>query len=210
MKAKIILLVAAASLLGAFFVKASVTGVTDWGTSSGINCSVQLWDSSGDIVITGDVTGLGRMWGTITTSDTQDPTLSIANSIDNDSSFAWTAYIVNVSMYNPFTILSASASVPPSSDWTATITPPVYVGGGVYTGVIDYQGGTPVAIAPGPYSELDFSYQVQFTGATSYSLTESVIPVPEPATFSLLAAGGLLLVGGKVARRRQGKLRVSA
>ena len=147
------------------------------------------------------------MAGTITTSDALDPTLTIANAIDNDSSFAWTAYIVNVSMGNSFMILSASVNAPPG--WTASITQPGAPVGGIYTGTIDYVGGTPVAVAPASNSELDFTYQVMFSGSTSYSLTESVTPVPEPATLGLLALGGLALGGTALARRRRGKPRAA-
>ena len=203
MNAKTFSLTVAASLLGLTLANASVTGVSNWGYSGGIYCYTPLWDSTGNIGIDGYQTGPAQMGGTITTSDALDPTLTIANAIDNDSSFAWTEYLVSVSMNTSFTILSAGVSVP--SGWTAGITQPGAPVGGIYTGTIDYLGGTPVAIAPAPNSELDFTYQVMFSGATSYSLTESVTPVPEPASFSLLVLGGRAL-----ARHRQGKPRTAA
>ncbi|MGA3284071.1 MAG: PEP-CTERM sorting domain-containing protein [Verrucomicrobiota bacterium] len=200
MKMKSFSLVVAASLLGWSLGNASVTGVPDWGYSGGIYCYAPIWDSTGNIAIDGYQTGPGEMGGTITTSDAEDPTLTIANTIDNDSTFVWTEYIVNVSMNTSFSILSAAATAPPS--WTANITQPGLPVAGIYTGTIDYLAGTPVAIAPDPNSELDFSYQVHFSGATEYSLTESVIPVPEPGTLGLLMVGGLLLGGRAMARRR--------
>ncbi len=201
-------LVVAANLLGWSIGNASVTGVTDWNYSGGIYCYAPLWDSTGNIGIDGYQSGAGQMGGTITTSNPVDPTLTIANAIDNDSAFAWTEYIVNVSMNTSFTILAAAATAPPG--WAADITQPGAPVSGIYTGTIDYLGGTPVAIAPALNSELDFTYQIMFSGATSYSLTESVTPVPEPASFSLLALGGLVLGGRALARRRPGKPRTAA
>jgi len=200
MNVKILYFVVAAGLFGWSLANASVTGVTDWNYSGAIYCYSPLWDSTGNIGIEGYQSGAAQMSGTITTSDPLDPTLTIATSIDNDSSFAWTGYIVNVSLGTSFTILSASVSAPPG--WTASVTQPGAPVAGIYTGTINYVGGTPVAIAPASDSELDFTYQVMFSGSTSYSLTESVTPVPEPAAFGLLVLGGLLLGGKVVARRR--------
>lgn len=208
MNVKSFYFVVAAGLFGWSVANASVTGVTDWNYSGGIYCYNPLWDSTGDIAIDGHQSGAGQMGGTITTSDPLDPTLTIANTIDNDSSFAWTGYIVNVSMGTSFIILSANVTAPPG--WTASITQPGAPVAGIYTGTINYLGGTPVAIAPAANSELDFTYQVAFSGSTSYSLTESVTPVPEPATLSLLALGGLLLGGKAAARRRHSKWRTAA
>jgi len=201
-------LAVAAGVLGWSLANASVTGVTDWNYSGAIYCYSPLWDSTGNIGIEGYQSGPAQMSGTITTSDPTDPTLTIANAIDNDSSFPWSGYIVNVSMGTSFTILSAGVTAPPG--WTASITQPGAPVAGVYTGMISYLGGTPVAIAPAANSELDFTYQVTFSGSTSYSLTESVTPVPEPAALSLLALGGLLLGGKAVARRRHSKPHTAA
>ncbi|HTQ52648.1 MAG TPA: hypothetical protein VMJ12_18210 [Candidatus Acidoferrales bacterium] len=191
MNAKGLYFTVAAGLFGWSLANASVTGVTDWNYSGAIYCYSPLWDSTGNIGIEGYQSGPAQMSGTITTSDPQDPTLTIANTIDNDSAFPWTGYIVNVSMGTSFTILSANVTAPPG--WTASITQPGAPVAGIYTGTINYVGGIPVAVAPASNSELDFAYQVMFSGSTSYSLTESVTPVPEPVTFGLLALGGLLL-----------------
>jgi hypothetical protein len=142
---------------------------------------------------------------TILTDTTTDPILTVNDSINNTSSFAWTEYIVSVVMNQTFSINSAGVIAP--SGWTANITAPsgpdIH---GNYTGTINYSGGTPVAIN----GTLDFGYVIQFSGFTQYSLTESVNAVPEPTVFTLLISGGLLLGGLMVAKRRQAKLCVRA
>ena len=49
---------------------------------------------------------------TILTDSTTDPTLTINNSINNTSSFAWTEYVVNVAMNQSFSIDSAECQCP--------------------------------------------------------------------------------------------------
>jgi hypothetical protein len=150
------------------------------------------------------------MGGTITTSDPLDPTLTINNSINNDSGFAWTGYNVQVFLNTNFSISFPAVPVSNPSGWSASVVTAVHFdsGSGLWTGTIDYVGGTPVSpVNSDPNNEFDFAYKVTFSGLTSYSLTESVTPVPEPGTFSLLMVGGLLLGGRVVARRRQEKLR---
>ena len=130
---------------------------------------------------------------TITTDTPSDPTLTINNSINNTSSFAWTEYIVNVAMNQAFSIDSAGVIAP--SGWTANITQPGAPVGGVFTGTIDYLGGTPVSIFPDSNSTLNFGYQITFAGATQYSLTQTANPVSEPGAFALLMFGMLLFSG---------------
>lgn len=136
---------------------------------------------------------------TITADTVNDPTLTINNSINNTSSFAWTAYVVNVAMDQSFTINSAGVVAP--SGWSASISQPTGPVSGMYTGTIDYTGGTPVTIYPALDSTLDFGYQVTFSGSTQYSLTESANPVPEPGVLSLLAFAGLLFGAWKATHR---------
>jgi len=207
MKMKSFSLIVAGSLLGWSVGNASVTDVTDPGWSGGLYCyfPLALVDNSGDLTMGATETGSGRAWATILTSSASDPTLSINNTVDNDSAFAWTEYIVNVSLNTNFTILSAAATAPPG--WTANITQPGAPVGGIYTGTIDYLGGTPVANItdadnPPPDSQLIFAYQIRFSGLTQYSLTESVMPVPEPGTLGFLMVGGLLLRERIISRRR--------
>ena len=61
-----------------------------------------------------------------------DPTVTMRNTIDNDTGFSWTGYHVNVFMDNPFTVSAATIYTPATSEpgWTGSITvsPAVLVG----------------------------------------------------------------------------------
>ena len=210
MNIKSVSFVAALSLSAVSLANASVT-VSDAGWNGGIYCYLPLTlvDSAGSIGMSADQTGGGQAWADITASDTIDPTLSINNSINNDTSFVWTEYVVNVMLNANFTIVSANTGVTSPPGWTANVTQPVPVGGGNYAGTIDYLAGTPVAISPDANSTFDFYYQITFSGLTQYTLTQTLMPVPEPGTFSLLLVGGLLLAGRVIAKRRQRTLRVA-
>jgi hypothetical protein len=205
MSKKAFLLVVSISFLGWFASNASVTSVGATGWTGGIYCyqPVLQSDSSGQSATMSGYqsSSSGSMDLNIAANSTTDPTLSIGSSINNTSSFAWTEYIVNLSMNQGFSINSANVTLP--IGWTANITAPTGPDiNGNYNGSIDYLGGSAVAVS----GTLDFNYVVQFTGSTSYNLTESVTAVPEPGVFSLLMSGGLLLGGLMLARRRQAKL----
>jgi hypothetical protein len=210
-----VLLIALASFLGWSISHASVTNIVAWSYSGGIYCyqPVLSTDGSGDQSVSLDGyqwTDWGTMGLTIQTSSASDPTLTIENSIDNESPFAWTEYIVNVAMSQSFSISNAVVNLP--SGWSENVTQPILQGGN-YVGTIDYfvtGGGTPVAIYPGANSTLDYSYQITFSGSTSYSFTESAMAVPEPSGLGFLMAGGLLVGGMAIVKRRQAKLLVKA
>ena len=204
-----ILLVASASLLGWSLSQASITSVPSWNYSGGFYCYAPVFTSSDQTVdLTGHQSSFGGMGLTILTDTPADPTLTVNNAINNTSSFAWTEYIVNVAMNQSFVINSAGVVAP--GGWTAAITQPGAPVAGIYTGTIDYLGGTPVSIYPLLNSTLNFGYQVTFSGSTSYSLTESVNPVPEPGMWSFLVAGMLLVGGWPLAQRRQVRLQTVA
>jgi hypothetical protein len=203
---KKILLIISVALLGGSISQASVTSIPTWNYSGGFYCyQPALTTDSGtgaqSVEVSGWQSSFGAMDMSILTSSTTDPTLTINNSINNTSSFAWTEYVVTVAMNQSFSINSAGVVAP--GGWTATITAPSGPISGIYTGTIDYVGGTPVAIYPGANSILDFGYQVTFSGSTSYSLTESANPVPEPSTLDFLLIGGTLTGGWLVAKRRR-------
>jgi hypothetical protein len=201
---KKILLVASAILLGWSPSQASVTGVPTWSYSGGLYCYAPVFTTADQsVAVSGYQSGFGTMGLTILTDTPTDPTLTVNNSINNTSSFAWTEFVVSVAMNQSFSINSAGVVAP--GGWTANITQPGAPVSGIYTGTIDYLGGTPVSIYPALNSALDFGYQVTFSGSTSYSLTQSANPVPEPGAVGFLLAGALLMGGWARSHRRQAK-----
>ena len=187
--------------------KANITSATFQSDNDGaiINCPVYTWSgnvSDLSVPISGE-----QRWepahvvGTIDTTDaTGDPTLTLSSSINNDTTFAWTAYIVNVYMNTTFVLSGAGVTVP--GDWATAVTQPNW-NGSQYEGQLYFTAGTPVT----PGGNLDFAYTISFSGATSYSFTQEMIPVPEPGTVGFLAAGGLLLGGLATIRLRRNHLR---
>ena len=143
-------------------------------------------------------------------SDPSDPILTISASVNNDSSFVWTGYILSLQMNQTFSINVASVTTP--AGWSEDITQPSGPdGSGNYTGSIDYfvtAGGTPVAIAPAQDSTFNFGYTIEFGGTTSYSLTQTATPVPEPNAMSFLFAGCLLIASRMLPKYEKAKARV--
>src|SRR5689334_84896 len=135
-----ILLVASASFLSWSISQASITGAGPWSYGGGVYCYGNLDVPSQTVSWTGSQSSSsGDMSVVLDASSTYDPTLTIGNSINNTSSFAWTEYIVSVAMNQSFTINSASVTVP--AGWTANITAPsgpdIH---GNWNGTIDYLG----------------------------------------------------------------------
>ena len=164
-----------------------------------VKCAVSdlILSNSGDYSTT--ITGTqcwtpGHVIGDVTTDSDSDPTLILTNLINNDTSFAWTAYDVTVSMANTFTLSNATPLLP--NTWTVATIQPVLIGG-QYVGHINFSDVPPVAIG----DNFEFQYFLSFGGATSYSFTQTMEPVPEPLTFALLGAAVL----GLIAFRRQWK-----
>ena len=133
-------------------------------------------------------------------TDSLDPTLKISNSIENDTSFAWDKFTVNLTMAVPFTLTNVTVTVPGtwsvvSFDQTANLI------GGNYVATVVYDTGP--AIPNDGISTIDFGYWVQFSGSPSYILTQEMIPVPEPSSLALVAIGGLFLARFTLRRGRK-------
>jgi hypothetical protein len=184
---------------------ASITDVRIADDNDGaIHCTAP-WSLSNpeSLTISGNqLWGPGHMVGTITTDDPNDPNLTIHNTIDNDTGFAWTGFIVNVYMPVAFTVSNIIAYDP--NDWTGTLTMAPTSGTWMidgnprtaYKATITYTGGT--AVQPDTDS-FEFGYKIKFSGATSYDFCQEMTPIPEPVTLALLGFGA----AGLISRRRR-------
>jgi hypothetical protein len=181
---------------------ATVTGEDCWAGSGGaLQNSTWDWNAANNTLSIGAYQYLepGAMLGTFTTSGGTDPTVTLENSVNNDTGFAWTAYDANVYLNTNFTLANPVVygdTTEPGWSGVITVSPADLVASGPYTGQYEaeavFSGGPPIPIG----GLLDFSYQMSFTGGVSF--TEQLIPVPEPGTL-VLVLGGLI---GLVAMRR--------
>src|SRR5579862_2841127 len=116
-----ILLIASATFLSWSISQASITSAGPWSYGGGVYCYGSLDVPSQTVSWTGSQnSSSGDMSVWLNASSTTDPILTIGNSINNTSSFAWTQYIVSVAMNQTFSINSASVTVP--AGWSAIIT----------------------------------------------------------------------------------------
>jgi hypothetical protein len=183
---------------------ADITGVTGADDGDGVVTCVTAFDELSDTLSvdgTHNELDAGHVLGVITTNTAEDPTLTITNTIDNETGLAWIGYHVNVSMDHVFTLSNAVVSIP--GDWTAVITSQPVLVGSLYVGQLDYTGGTLVKSSPPEAlpDTLAFGYKISFTGKLSYNYCQEMIPVsvPEPATLVLVTCG---VVGLFALRRR--------
>ncbi|MFO1477307.1 MAG: hypothetical protein U1F98_11710 [Verrucomicrobiota bacterium] len=172
--------------------RAEITGVQC--TSDSYLQSHYYWNYADAISMTADQYSAATMQGTIWTDSPEDPTLTIGLTINNDTGFPWTAYHINVSMSQVFTISSPTVANP---GWTAVIQQQPVWNGSTYLGQLEFTGGSPVGLD----QLLSLSYQITFTGATQYAFGQELIPVPEPSPASLLALAGLLLFAHPIRAR---------
>jgi len=183
-----------AILLSSSISFANITDLTYASDGDGAFVCSNYWWSGSSASLTCPVSGSqywgpGHLLGSVTTDSPDDPTLTIASAVDNDTAFAWTAYFVNVYMNTPFALSNVVVTAP--GDWSVvSVTQPVLVGTN-YVGSMEFDTGTP--IPNGGVGELGFSYQMQFGSSTHYSFTQEMIPVPEPGAMGLVAVGGVLL-----------------
>jgi hypothetical protein len=183
-------------------------------TTSNANITNAWWHPDGDsMIVCTNWTYSGStlsMWGTqygnpahmlgwMDATDPLDPTLTLGNSVNNDSGLTWLGYQVNVIMSIPFSFTTPGPTVnnPPASDWyiAGVVTPVLQVGGpyvGLYEGTLFFNAGTPVGIG----DELDYLYSISFAGSTHYSFTQEAFAyetmVPEPSALVLGGLGGLM------------------
>jgi hypothetical protein len=180
-------LVGLAAALAVTPARASITNVTC--ASEGEVWAVYTYDQYDHLSFYAhQYDGAARMTGSIFTDSAVDPTLIINATIDNDTSFPWTGYHINVFMNQMFSISSPTVLNP---GWTANITSQPLWNGANYAGQVDYYGGNPVGIG----QILSFGYRITFDGALQYNFGQELMPVPEPGSAGLFVAGALLFAG---------------
>ena len=176
---------------------ASITGVNLASDGDGAIICDTAWDQAELVNVIGNqYWGPGHIEGTILASSPADPNLILHNVIDNDTTFAWTSYQVNVYLPVDFSVSTIIAYDPAGSSG-ALVQAPTYgtwdIDGtsvDAYKATILYTPGTPVAVG----GAFEYRYKLTFEGATSYQFTQEMIPLPEPATMALLALGGLAML----------------
>jgi hypothetical protein len=195
MKMRITVLAVLTTVLFCSPSRAMITNAWWWDDGDGaLVCSTTNWNAgTGVLSMAGDqYWGPGHMVGWVQTTGPTDPTLTLASDIENDTNFAWTAYIVNVYMSNTFTLSNFQVITP--GDWSVVsvspLTPTNGLGSYVVSTLLDT--GAPIPVG----NDIAFQYQLSFSGASNFHFTQEVIPVPEPETFALVAlTGGLLVLG---------------
>lgn len=198
---KAIIYLAALAALSSFSAKASITNVVAWGDYNNVDCYLYTWtpiDST--LTMYSDQYGDGTVSGKIQTDTPTDPSLTLANTINNDTVFPWTSYDVDVYMNQSFSILSPTLIGPiySAGNWgVQSYTPSATWNGSQWVGHLVLGGATPIPVA----GVLSFSYTISFIGSVNF--TEVLTPVPEPNSLGLLLSGASLLGGFTVLRSRR-------
>jgi len=185
--------------------RANITNMTYASDGDGaFVCNPWSWNGNASAVpvnVYGDqYSAPGHLILNVLTTDAEDPTLKIDNSIDNDTGFAWTQFTVNLTMAVPFTVTNVFVSTP--ADWnTISFDQAAVFTGSNYLATVIYDTGAPITTNGG----IEFGYWVKFSGSPAYTITQEMIPVPEPGTLALAGMGMLLIV--RVVRHRRGASR---
>jgi len=150
----------------------------DWDYSDGLFWMMERW-----------IGGFGTSASIrheIDVSDRRSPTpISLQKTIDNDTSFFWTAFQMELSPLSGGTISNVVPQTNPAFD-TVTVTDQ---GGGSW--LVEWEmppDGTGVDLGENVTLDVDF----EIDGDIAFDIVQT--PIPEPTTLGLLALGGLVLL----------------
>jgi len=197
---KVLICVVLAVLTMALSAKADIT---DWNCADdgdgAIVMDTPTWgESGGEYTLAMNGTQYwhpAHVEGDFTTDTPTDPIVWIIETVDNQTSFDWTDYHIDIGMDKTFSITSVIAPL----GWTYVVTAPQEgldlpgdtPHGTGWVGSVDYYyGGSGTEIAIGDSG--DFGLKVSFVGSVAFC-TEQV-PTPEPTTLALLSVGALALI----------------
>ncbi len=130
----------------------------------------------------------GHVFPTFTADSELDPFAHITKEVQNDTTFAWTDYHINITLNKTFHIESA---VQPTGWLAPVMTQPSEISPGVWYGYVDYYyGGAGTEIPIGGLATYELT--ASFAGSANFAVEQ--IPTPEPTTFGLLLIGGVALL----------------
>lgn len=121
------------------------------------------------------------------TDTPEDPFAWILKEVENDTTFDWTDYHINISAPQMFGIVLALQP----AGWLAPVITPPTLQGTEWVGAVDYYYGGPSTEVPiGGVGE--FGVRLQFAGSVTFCIEQ--IPTPEPSSLALLALGAVALL----------------
>ena len=136
--------------------------------------SVSNWSPSGAVIAQG---GTGPSGISITAES--HSTFTVTSTVTNETGFTWTGYLLELDPAEAATFINASGgstkfnNISYPDDWTILFE-------------------SPQVVDPGQVVTLQFDVNIPDSGEYTFTLTQT--PIPEPATFALLAAGGVLFL----------------
>ena len=177
--------------------------IIDWGCDDDGDGAIVINDALTDLIPNGgdytlDLTGAqywgpGHLNGFFESDTSTDPIVWLVETVENETTFDWTDYHIDIGMNQDFDITGVITPV----GWTTVVTDPVPgqslpAGAGIgYVGAVDYYyGGSGTEVVIGDSG--DFGLKVEFVGTVEFCTSQ--YPTPEPASLTMLALGALAVI----------------